>query len=246
MNRNGGFAMVRLIEATTKRQLKAFVKFPINLYRDNAQYVPGLIADDLDTFDQDKNPAFEFCEAKFWLAMDHGEVVGRIAAIINHKAIQKYGEKRGRFGFIDFIDDREVSGLLLETAENWLREKGMNLVQGPLGFSDLDEEGLLTDGFNEMGTLTTIYNHAYYQDHLAWYGYEEDVKWLEYEGELPENPDPRVSELAERIMKKYDLSVVKLNRSKDVLPYANQLFELINRSYSELYNITPLDEKQMA
>lgn len=236
--------MINLVEVNTKKLLKEFVNFPIELYKKHPCYVPGIIADDMDNFDQSINPAYEFCESKLWIAMNQRRIVGRIAAIINHKAIEKYGEMRGRFGYVDFIDDFNVSSMLFKAAEDWLSSKGIEKIQGPLGFSDLDEEGLLTEGFDEMGTMTTIYNHAYYQIHLESMGYIEDVRWMEYEGQLPSTPDPKIASLSKKLLHKYDLQVVELNKSKDILPYADQFFELINRSYSDLYNITQLSDRQ--
>ncbi len=245
MSKDGGFIMINLVEVSSRKLLKEFVKFPIDLYSQNPYYVPGIISDEMDTFDQNRNPAYDFCESKLWIVKDHGKTVGRIAAIVNRKAIEKYGEMRGRFGYLDFIDDENVSRLLFETAEHWLTGMGIEVIQGPLGFSDLDEEGLLTEGFDEIGSMTTIYNHAYYQGHLESLGYIEDVRWMEYEGQLQSSPDPKIARLSKNLLNKYDLRVVDLKKSKDVLPYANQFFELINRSYSELYNITQLNEKQM-
>lgn len=238
--------MIEIRKVEGRRMLRQFVSFPNELYRGHPCYVPNLVADETTQFIPEKNPASAFCESALFLAYEGNRVVGRIAAIVNWRAVEKYEENRGRFGYVDFIDDREVSRRLFAVAEKWLGEKGMDLVQGPLGFSDLDEEGMLTEGFDEMGTLTTIYNHPYYPEHLKALGYDEEVRWFEYEGRLPRSLDPRLGELATHLMEKYGLEVIRTRRTRDVIAYAKPLFELINRAYAPLYNITPLSEEQMA
>ena len=242
---SGSVIIVIIKEVLTRTELKAFVKFPNTLYKNSPYHVTSLISDEIENFDREKNPAFEFCDAAFWVALEEDHVIGRIAAIINHKAIEKFSEKRGRFGYVDFIDDDDVSAALFKVAEDWLKERGITKIQGPLGFSDLDEEGMLTEGFDEMGTLTTIYNYAYYPEHLKKLGYQEDVRWFEYTGNLPKPGNVRMTALAENIKKRYGLKIIQLKKRKDVLAYAHSIFELINASYDHLYNITPLSEKQM-
>ena len=173
------------------------------------------------------------------------KIAGRIAAIINPIAIEKFNERRGRFGYVDFIDDFEVSRLLFETAENWLKSNDIVKVQGPLGFSDLDEEGMLIEGFNEMGTMTTIYNAAYYPNHLKQLGYDIDVTWYEYEVKISNSINQKLIDFSNKVKLKYNLEVVKLKNSKDLLPYINDFYNLLNLAYEDLYNITPLNEKQM-
>lgn len=237
--------MVRIQPVRTRRDLKEFARFPNRLYHDVPQHVPNLISDEINLFNPAKNPAFAFCDAQLFLALNGSSVVGRIAAIVNEKAIEKFGEPRGRFGFVDFVDDPEVSEALFGAAEAWLHTRGIRIVQGPLGFSDLDEEGMLTEGFEEKGTLTTIYNHAYYPEHLKQLGYHEDVRWFEYEAVLPDHIDERMHHLAQTVRERYGLKIVPVKRARDVLPFAEKLFGLINTAYEDLYNITPLDEAQM-
>lgn len=181
--------MVEIVEVKTRKQLKDFILFPFKIFQDNPYWVPPLIRDEFNTLDKKKNPAFEYCEAKYWLAYKDGELVGRIAGIQNHSYVKKWGNKYTRFGWVDFVDDPEVSKALFDTVEEYARENGMNAVHGPLGFCDLDHQGLLIDGFEEMGTIVTNYHHPYYRKHLEQLGYEKDVDWLEYEILVPEKDE---------------------------------------------------------
>ncbi|MBN2260843.1 MAG: GNAT family N-acetyltransferase [Clostridiales bacterium] len=237
---------MKIVEVTNKQMLKDFIVFPIKMYHECSNYIPGIIKDDMENFMIDKNPAFDFCESKQWLAYDDfGNIIGRIAAIINYESIEKFGEKRGRFGYIDSIDQIEIFEGLFEVAENWLKEKGMSIIQGPLGFSDLDEEGMLIEGFNEKGTMTTIYNYSYYPDNLKLLGYEIDAVWYEYELMIPKSIDSKIAKLSENVLQKYDLKILKAKSSKGFEPYIHDIFDLINISYKDLYNITTLTERQM-
>lgn len=167
--------MIEIKEVTNEKALKTFVKFPIRLYKKNPYYVPFLFSEEYETLKKDTNPAFDYCESKYWIAYDNGKIVGRIAAIINYSYIEKWGVKSGRFGYVDFINNFKVAEELFKTAEKWLKSKGMDYIQGPLGFCDLDPAGMLVDGFNKFGTLTTIYNDNYYMDFIEKLGYEKEV-----------------------------------------------------------------------
>ncbi|NLO83546.1 MAG: GNAT family N-acetyltransferase [Clostridiales bacterium] len=237
--------MIEIKEVTTIRDLKRFIDFQFKLYKDNKFWVPPLRIDEINTLRRDKNPAFEHCEAKYWLALKDGEVVGRIAGIINNLYIEKWGAKNARFGWIDFIDDQEVSKRLLETAEAWARDKGMTGIHGPLGFCDLDREGLLIEGFEEMGTFTTIYNYPYYPIHLEKHGYVKDVDWLEYELEVPEQIPDVIEKAAQNSLKRFKLRVLEAKKPKDFLPYVKGVFQLLNNAYSDLYGVVPLTDKQV-
>lgn len=238
--------MVEIVEVKTRKQLKDFILFPFKIFQDNPYWVPPLIRDEFNTLDKKKNPAFEYCEAKYWLAYKEGELVGRIAGIQNHSYVKKWGNKYTRFGWVDFVDDPEVSKALFDTVEEYARENGMNAVHGPLGFCDLDHQGLLIDGFEEMGTIVTNYHHPYYRKHLEQLGYEKDVDWLEYEILVPEKDEiEKLNKIAERALEKYDLHMVKLDHNKQALPYAKQVFDIINIAYEELYGVVPLTEKQV-
>ncbi|MBU4444229.1 MAG: GNAT family N-acetyltransferase, partial [Candidatus Marinimicrobia bacterium] len=169
-----------------KRDLKRFISFPYKLYAGNKYWVPPLRFDEMNTLRRDKNPAFEFCEVKYWLAYKDGKIAGRIAGIINWRYVEEWKNRYARFGWIDFIDDKDVSKALIETVEKWAKEKGMEAVHGPLGFTDLDYEGMLIEGFEELGTMATIYNYSYYPKHLEKYGYTKDIDWVEFEVKAPQ------------------------------------------------------------
>ena len=171
--------MVSIVEVTTRRQLRRFVDFPNQLYKDVPQFVPATYGDDLEDWDKSKNPAFSYCEARCWLAMRGEEIVGRIGAILSRKSNEKWGTNRLRFTQVDFIDDPEVSAALFETVENWARELGCTAVHGPLGFTDMDREGMLVEGFDRRSCFFTYYNHPYYMQHMAALGYVKDVDWVE-------------------------------------------------------------------
>jgi len=202
-------------------------------------------SDDLATFRSDKNPAFEFCRAKFWLAYRDGEIVGRVAGIINERHIEKWKQRYARFGWIDFIDDPEVSRALLTTVEDWAHANGLEALHGPLGFTDLDREGMLVEGFNELGTLATFYNYPYYMVHMQDAGYIKDTDWVEYEIQIPEKPDEKISRLAEILIRRYNLRLPTFKKKKEMLRYADAVFVLLDDTYSHLYGVTPLTHKQV-
>ncbi|MBI4725758.1 hypothetical protein HY768_00785 [candidate division TA06 bacterium] len=233
-------------EVVTKKELKQFVEFPFSLYKNHSYWIPPLLMDEYHTLRKDKNPAFEYCRAKFWLAFKDGKLVGRIAGIISQKYIEKWGNKYARFGWVDFVNDREVVKALFETAEQWAKEQGMEGIHGPLGFTDMDHEGMLVDGFNELGTLAAIYNHPYYPKHLESLGYAKDVDWLEFEVQVP-TQIPEKAERVERIvMQKLGLKVLEAKKAKDLLPYAREMFQALNSAFAGIYAFVPLNEKQIS
>lgn len=239
--------MVEIVKVETGRQLKEFILFPFSLYKDNPYWIPPLIVDEMFTLDREKNPAFEFSEAMYWLAKQDGKIVGRIAGIISHAYIKKWGNRYVRFGWIDFIDDREVSKALLDTVKEWATAHGCNGMHGPLGFCDLDKEGMLIEGFDQLGTFITIYNYPYYMDHLEALGYAKDADWVEWEIRLTDlNQAEHVKKLADRARKKYDMHMVPLKKNKDVIPYISEIFELMNHGYEHLYATIPVTKKQVA
>ena len=178
-------------KVTSRSELRAFVTFPEKIYGSEPNWVPAPVFDDINTLDKKKNPAFEFCEAEYWTAWKEGEMVGRIAGIINHRFVEKWGKKYARFGWIDFIEDFEVAKALVTTVEAWARDKGMEGVHGPLGFTDLDREGMLVEGFGERATFATIYNHPYYPVYMEKLGYAKDVDWIEFLVQDPPRLFPR-------------------------------------------------------
>lgn len=237
---------VEIKKVDTNSLLKQFVRFNYTLYKECPYAVPELYEDTVDTLRKDRNAAFEFCEADYFLALRDGKVVGRVAAIINHRANEKWGQKAARFGWIDFVDDYEVSAALLGTVEQWARERGMVEVQGPLGFTDFDPEGMLIEGFDRLGTMATIYNYPYYPQHLQRLGYVKDVDWVEYLIKVPEKNWDKAERLSAIVARKYKLRVAQF-KTRDELAkrYGNALFELVNECYAPLYGYSPLSKKQI-
>ena len=176
---------IEIVRVQTKKDLKRFIAYQYELYKGNKFWCPPMRMDEMNTLGRDKNPAFEFCDAEYWMAYRGKEIVGRIAGIINHKANERWNEKLVRFGWIDFIDDPEVSEILIKTVKEWGRSKGMNGIHGPLGFSDMDNEGMLIKGYDEVATLASIYNYPYYVDHMERMGFAKAADWVQYEFEIP-------------------------------------------------------------
>ena len=230
----------------TRSELKKFVQFQIDLYEGNAFFVPPLISDDVNTLDPQKNPAFDFTDAAYFMAYRDGKPVGRIVGMINRQVNEKLGEADARFGWIDFTDDAEVCRLLLKSVEDWARSKGMKKVVGPLGFSDLDYEGTLIEGFDELSTMATIYNYPYYGSHIEAAGYEKESDWVEFLMEVPAEMPERYNRVAEIVKNKLGLRVVKFkNRKKIKNAYGRAIFELVNESYKDLYQYSPLTDRQI-
>ena len=238
---------VQIKRVETKKDLKAFIECHYDLYEGNQYDAPNLYSDELNTLSKDKNAAFDFCEAEYFLALKEGKVVGRVAAIINHKANEKWDKKDVRFGWIDFIDDIEVSKALLKAVEDYGREKGMTSVVGPLGFTDMDPEGMLTWGFDQLGTMATIYNYDYYPKHMEKLGgWEKDNDYVEYRLDVPETAPEKYTKIAEMVEKRYNLHARKLTK-KEIFEggYGKKLFDLINVTYSHLYGFSELSERQI-
>ena len=231
--------------AETRKQLKSFIRFPLDLYRGSAQYVPNLNADEYRTLSPVKNPAFDFCRAKYWTAHSNGKIVGRIAGIINDRYEERWSKPYARFGWVDFIDDDEVSAALFGACEDWARGEGKTSLHGPLGFTDLDPEGLLIDGFDELGMLPTIYNHSYYPDHITRLGFRKDVDWLEYSVRIPDELPEKIHRVAEMVQRRANLKPVFFKRRRHALKYAREIFEVLNKSYAPLYAVTELSDQQI-
>jgi hypothetical protein len=237
---------LQLKEVQTQSALRQFVSFPYSLYRGNAYWVPPLRSDEFNSLKKEKNPAFEFCDAKYWLAVKNGTVVGRIAGIVNKKYNEKYRLNTVRFGWFDFIDDQEVSSALLHAVEAWARERGMKSIHGPLGFSDMDGEGTLIEGFEEVGTLGAIYNYPYYRRHIESAAYEKDADWVEYEATIHPGIPEKIARLAEIALQRNNLSILAVKTAKEILPYAHEIFNVLNDAYRDLYGFVELSEKQIA
>ena len=235
---------VKTVES--KRDFRKFATFANKLYKGNSYYIPTMPMDDLAVFDKKKNAAYEFCEAKFFLAYDGDRIVGRVAAIINHKANAAWNVNQVRFGWIDFIDDINVSSALLEAVSAWGKEKGMTSVVGPLGFTDFDPEGMLVEGFDRLGTMVMIYNHEYYHRHLEQLGYVKETDWKEFLIKVPEELPDKHIRVAEIVKQRFGLRVVKKTRRQiKKEKYGHKLFELINETYCNLYGYSLLSEKQI-
>lgn len=232
-------------EVTKRKQLNDFIDLPYRLYRGHRYFVPPLRFDEVATLRKDKNPAFDYCEAKYWLAYKDGRVVGRIAGIINHAYIQKWGNPYIRFGWIDFEEDEKIVKLLLEKVEDWAKEKGLAAIHGPLGFTDLDHQGMLVEGYDQLGTLATIYNYPYYPRLLEKLGYKKDVDWVEYKIKLPASVPEKLSKIAAIVERRLGVRALVVHSAKEILPYANEIFDLINSAYCNLYGVVPLTKKQI-
>ena len=238
---------IQIKRVETKKELKRFIEFHYDLYKGNPYDVPNLYSDEVNTLSKNKNAAFDFCEAEYYLALKEGKIVGRVAAIINHKANEKWKKKDVRFGWIDFIDDIEVSRALFKAVEEYGRKKGMDDIVGPLGFTDMDPEGMLTWGFDKLGTMATIYNYEYYPQHMEELGgWEKDNDYVEYYLVVPEKSPEKYTKIAEMVEKRYNLHVRKLTK-KDIFQggYGKKLFDLINLTYSDLYGFSELTDRQI-
>ncbi|GHU62591.1 hypothetical protein FACS1894123_03800 [Bacteroidia bacterium] len=236
---------VIIAEVKSKKELRKFIEFNISLYEGNPYHVPGLVMDEKMTLSEKKNPAFDFCESVYYLAYKDNKIVGRIAGIINHKANETWNQKYARFGFMDFIDDNKVSAALFEAVEKWAVEKGMNGVQGPLGFTDLDHEGLLIWGFDQVGTMATNYSFPYYQNHVEKLGYEKEQDWNEFQIQIPTSIPDKYRRISEIVLKKYGLKIKKFKKTKEIWPYAKRIFGLWNEAYKPLYGYSELSDKQI-
>ena len=236
--------MITIKEALTKKEMTAFVKFPFSLYKDNKYWVPPIIADELESFDRTKNPAFESAEAYFYLAYKNNEIVGRIAAIINWGEVNDQKKKKVRFGWFDVIDDIEVTKALLEKAYQLGRKNNLEHIEGPMGFSNLDKVGVLTEGFDEMGTMITWYNHPYFANHLEQLGFVKEKEYIE--SIFPfSNVKPEFFLKAQALIKKrYELTSLTFTKTKDIMPYVDKMFDLFNHSYADLSSFVAITDVQ--
>ena len=237
---------IEIKTVSTKKELKTFVRFANKMYKGNKYYVPCMPMDDFKTLDKNYNAAFEFCEAEYYLAYKDGKLVGRVAAIINHKANKAWNVNQVRFGWIDFIDDIEVSKALLDAVVAFGKARGVNQIVGPLGFTDFDPEGMLVEGFDRISTMALIYNHPYYPEHMKKLGYQKETGWVEYRLTLPDQLPERHVKVAEFVMSKYGLKIVKKTKKQvNKERYGQKIFQLINETYCNLYGFSLLSEKQI-
>ena len=239
--------MIEIRKVSTKKDLKTFVQFYYDLYRGSEFAVPYLYSEEIATLRRDKNPSFECCEADYFLAYKDGKVAGRVAAIINRRANERWNCHQVRFGWFDFIDDIEVSTALLKTVEDWGREKGMNEIAGPLGFIDTDREGMLVEGFDQLSTMYINYNYPYYPKHMERIeGFRKDNDYLEMKVKVPEVVPDKFAKLTEMVKKRYGLRVHKFTRHELIEQnYGRQVFQLLNATYKDLYGFSQLSETQV-
>lgn len=235
---------IKIIEVNTDKLSKKFVKFPFQLYKNNPFYVPPLIKDELEVWNPQENPALDYSEAKRFLAYKDNELVGRIAVIINHKEEKELNIRKVRFGWLDFIDDMEVSKALINKAIDFAKEKNITTIEGPMGFTNLDKSGMLTFGFDKIATMIGLYNFEYYPKHLEKLGFNTEKEWVEYEFEFGEL-SKKVLKFNELIKKKYDLRVLQFKSKKDVLPYVDDMFKLLDETYKHLSSYTPISKEQI-
>lgn len=237
---------VEIKPVTTRKELKTFVQFYYDLYRQSPFAVPYLYSDELKTLDKDKNPAFAFCDTNYFLAYKDGKVCGRIAGIINRRANDHWQRKTVRFGWFDFIDDAEVAGALLKAVAEWGRQQGMTQIVGPMGFEDMDREGMLVEGFEEISSMYVNYNYPYYPTHLERLGFVKDNDYVEYKVKVPEVTPPKFARTAQLIEKRYGLQTRKFNRHDMVEGgRGRELFHVLNITYSNLYGFSHLSEDQI-
>lgn len=237
---------IQIIRATSKKERKLFAEYGNRLYAQCPYAVPELAFDILDTFDSKKNAAYEFCEAQLFLAVRDSEIVGRVAAIINHRANETWDVKNVRFGYLDFIDDASVADALLHAVEEWGRERGMTSCQGPMGFTDFDKEGMLIEGFDRLGSITTYYNHPYYPEHMERMGYEKEIDWVQLRVAVPAQTPDRFLRVGELVQKRFGLTFRKLTRKLiEKEDYGRKIFHLLNEAYSPLFGYSKLSDKQI-
>ncbi len=229
----------------TLSDLKKFIDFQFRLYKGNTFWCPPLIFDELNTLRKDKNPAFEYCDAEYWIAYRDNKPVGRIAGIINHKESERWSEKLARFGWIDFYDDPEVSKALIETVKEWGREKGMTGIHGPLGFTDMDPEGMMTEGFDQISSLSAIYNYPYYVSHMEQLGFRKITDWIQFEIKIPDVIPDKVERMTRIVLDRYKLHLLKPGKASEIRPYASKMFRMYNEAFHDLYGFTALTERQM-
>lgn len=238
---------VEIKKVTTKAELKKFIRFNYEFYKDNPYSVPDLYDDMLNTFSPQKNAAFEFCEADYFLALRDGKIVGRVAAIINRRANDTWNKHTVRFGWIDFIDDIEVSTALINTVKEWGRERGMTEIEGPLGFTDMDAEGMLIEGFDQLSTMATIYNYPYYPQHMERLGMEKSADWVEMKIYVPDHIPEKHQRISQIIARKYNLHIRKIKSKKEIREtgIALDIFRLINDAYTPLFGYSRMTERQI-
>ncbi|WP_336689844.1 MULTISPECIES: GNAT family N-acetyltransferase [unclassified Chryseobacterium] len=235
---------ISVIEVKNSDQLKQFVRFPMDLYKNNPYYVPALINDEIKIWNPKENPALQYSEAKQFLAYQNNKIVGRIALMINHKEERELGIKKVRFGWIDFIDDEKVSQALIGKAIEYAQEKNIGKIEGPMGFTNLDKAGMLTLGFDKLATMIGIYNHDYYPKHLEKLGLTKEKEWVEFEILFPDSLPEKIYKFNELISQKYHLKVLRFKSKEEILQYVDAMFDLLDETYKHLSTYTPISDEQ--
>ena len=234
-------------EAKTKAEYLAFVKFPYSLYKENPNWVPPLINDEIETIDPDLNPVYQNANASFFLAYQDEKIVGRIAAIVNWIEVKEIKKSKVRFGWFDVIDNINVTKSLIDCVIKFGKDHNLESVEGPLGFSNLDKAGLLIKGYEEQNTMITLYNHPYYSEHLKKLGFNEAAKWVEYEIKIDdfESSPEKVKRFSKLIMERYNLTLLNFKNRKAIIPYIDQMFELLDKTYDKLQSYVPIQDYQI-
>lgn len=236
---------VTIKEIHTRRELREFIEFANRLYKDCPYYCPPLFFDEMNCFDAEKNPALEVCDYQLWMAYRDGQAVGRVAGIINHRANEKWGYKHVRFGWFDFVDDREVSKALLDTVVAWGKERGMDALNGPVGFTDFDHEGLLLEGYDYLAVMASLYNYPYYVKHVEAYGLVKEADWVELQVFPPKECPQRIERIAEIVKQRSKVHVEKVKNSRELVKrFGISYMDVIDEAYQKLYNFQPMTDKQ--
>ncbi len=235
---------IQIKEIYSRKELKAFVKFPMDLYKGNKYYVPALIDDELDTLDKNVNPVFNHAKARFFLAIQNNKTVGRVATIVNEKE-REVGELKQRFGWFDMVEDIEVAKALIETVEKVAKENNLQRVEGPVGFSNMDKAGMLVFGYDEIATMITLYNHPYYSEYIEKLGYVKAADWVEFKMASPKVLSDKVNKFTSLIKERYNLENIEFANKNAMLPYAEEMFDLLGKTYSELTSYVPLSKQQI-
>jgi GNAT superfamily N-acetyltransferase len=232
-------------EVKSKRELYRFVKFGIDLYKDNSYYCPPLLFDEMNTFNSKSNPALEVCEHIIYMAYRNGEIVGRIVGIVNHRANEAWGVKKCRFGWFECIDDYEVFKALLDAVAEWGRSKGMERLNGPVGFTDFDHQGLLIEGFDYNAPMASLYTHPYYVAHYERYGLTKEADWIEYQITPPAQAPERMRRIVTLVEQRHKLHTVKVKSVRELKSrYGYSYFDVLDEAYQKLYNYQPMTERQ--
>lgn len=232
-------------QVTTEKELMDFIKFPMNLYQDNPNYVPPLINEEKNIWNPKENPALNYSEAKQFLAFKNGKIVGRIAVLINRKEEKELDIKKVRFGWLDFVDDADVSKALIDEAIKFAKENQIDKIEGPMGFTNLDKAGMLIFGFDKLATMIGLYNNEYYPKHLENLGLVKEKEWVEFELQFPEILPEKVEKFSSLIAQKYKLKTLKFNHKKEILPYVESMFKLLDETYKSLSTYTPISDEQI-